>query len=77
MLDIEEFSAVINPPQAAILAVGTVKERAVVRGGKVVAATTMRVTLSSDHRQLNGIEAGRFLETLKSILENPVALVID
>ena len=77
MLDIEEFSAVINPPQAAILAVGAVKERAVARRGKVVVATTMRVTLSSDHRQLNGIEAGRFLETLKGILENPVALVID
>ena len=77
MLDVDELCAVINPPQAAILAVGAVKDRPVVRDGQIVAAKTMRVTLSCDHRQLNGIEAGRFLETLKSILENPVSLVID
>ncbi len=76
MLDIEEFSAVINPPQAAILAVGAIKDRAVVRRGQLAVGRTMRVTLSCDHRQLNGVEGGRFLETLKRLLENPVSLVL-
>jgi len=76
MLDIEEFSAVITPPQAAILAVGAIKDRPVVRGGQLAVAKTMRVTLSADHRVLNGVEAGRFLEDLKRTLENPVVLVM-
>jgi len=76
MLDIEEFSAVITPPQAAILAVGAIKDRAVVRNGQLAVAKTMRVTLSVDHRVLTGIEAGRFLEDLKHTLENPVALIV-
>jgi pyruvate dehydrogenase E2 component (dihydrolipoyllysine-residue acetyltransferase) len=76
MLDIEEFTAVIIPPQAAILAVGAIKDRAVVRDGAVTVAKTMRVTLSADHRVLNGIEAGRFVEDLKRTLENPVLLVM-
>jgi len=76
MLDIEEFSAVITPPQAAVLAVGAVKERPVVREGQLAVSRTMRVTLSADHRVLNGVEAGRFLEDLKKVLENPVLLVM-
>lgn len=76
MLDIEEFSAVIIPPQAAILAVGAIKDRPVVRGGHLTVAKTMRATLSVDHRVLNGVEAGRFLEDLKGILEKPMLLVM-
>ena len=76
MLDIEEFSAVIIPPQAAILAVGAIKERPVVRNSQLAIAKTMRVTLSVDHRVLNGVEAGRFMEELKHGLENPVVLVM-
>jgi len=76
MLDIEEFSAVITPPQAAILAVGAIKDRAVVRNGQLAVAKTMRCTLSVDHRVLNGVEAGRFLEELKRVLESPLALVM-
>jgi len=76
MLDIEEFSAVIIPPQAAILAVGAIKDRPVVRNGELIVAKTMRLTLSVDHRVLNGIEAGRFMEDLKHILENPVVLAM-
>ena len=76
MLDIDEFSAVITPPQAAILAVGAIKERPIVRNGALAIAKTMRVTLSVDHRVLNGVEAGRFLEDLKHVLETPVVLVI-
>ena len=77
MLDVEDLVAIINPPQAAILAVGTVKDRPVVRDGEVTVAQTLRATLSCDHRVLNGIEAGRFLEELKGILEHPVALVLE
>jgi pyruvate dehydrogenase E2 component (dihydrolipoamide acetyltransferase) len=76
MLDLEEFAAVINPPQAAILAVGSVKERAVVRDGAIVARRTMRVTVSCDHRIIDGVVAGRFLEELKRLLENPIILVV-
>jgi len=76
MLDVEEFSAVITPPQAAILAVGAIKERPVVRDGQVAVAKTVRVTLSVDHRVLTGVEAARFLEDFKRVLENPLALVL-
>jgi pyruvate dehydrogenase E2 component (dihydrolipoamide acetyltransferase) len=77
MVDVEELVAVINPPQAAILAVGSVKERPIVRDGRLAVAHTMRATLSCDHRVLNGIEGGRFLEELKRILENPVTLLLE
>jgi pyruvate dehydrogenase E2 component (dihydrolipoamide acetyltransferase) len=76
MHPIDEFAAVINPPQAAVLAVGALAERPVVRDGKVVASTTMRVTLSSDHRVIDGAEAARFLATLKGLLESPLRLVL-
>jgi pyruvate dehydrogenase E2 component (dihydrolipoyllysine-residue acetyltransferase) len=76
MYPIEEFAAVINPPQAAVLAVGSLGERAVVRDGAVVARQTMRVTLSSDHRVIDGAEAAQFLQTLKELLESPVRLVL-
>ena len=76
MYPIEEFAAVINPPQAAVLAVGSLAERAVVRDGAVVARQTMRVTLSSDHRVIDGAEAAQFLQTLKQMLENPLRLVL-
>jgi pyruvate dehydrogenase E2 component (dihydrolipoamide acetyltransferase) len=76
MHPIEEFAAVINPPQAAVLAVGALKDRPVVRNGQIVVAPTMRATLSSDHRVIDGVEAARFLETLKSVLENPVQLFL-
>jgi pyruvate dehydrogenase E2 component (dihydrolipoamide acetyltransferase) len=76
MYPIEEFAAVINPPQAAVLAVGSLGERPVVQGGAVVARQTMRVTLSSDHRVIDGAEAAQFLQTLKQMLESPVRLVL-
>jgi pyruvate dehydrogenase E2 component (dihydrolipoamide acetyltransferase) len=76
MYPIEEFAAVINPPQAAVLAVGAVAERAVVRDGALAARPTMRVTLSSDHRVIDGAEAAQFLKTLKEMLEAPLRLVL-
>ena len=77
MLDVEELIAVINPPQAAVLAVGAVKDRPIVRDGQLAVAKTMRATLSCDHRVLNGVEGGRFLEEIKAILENPVTLLLE
>jgi len=77
MLDVEEFAAIINPPQSALLATGSVKDRPVVRDGHLAVAKTMRATLSCDHRVVNGVEAGRFLEELKALLESPVLLLGD
>src|SRR5436309_3055765 len=76
MLPVTEFAAVINPPQAAILAVGTIRETPVVREGQVVPGRRMTVTLSCDHRIIDGVLAGRFLRELKGLLENPLALVL-
>jgi pyruvate dehydrogenase E2 component (dihydrolipoamide acetyltransferase) len=75
MLPVSEFAAVVNPPQAAILAVGAVRAVPVVRDGQVVPGRVMTVTLSCDHRVVDGVLAGRFLRELKALLENPLALV--
>jgi pyruvate dehydrogenase E2 component (dihydrolipoamide acetyltransferase) len=76
MFPVSDFAAVINPPQAAILAVGTIRDVPVVRDGQVVPGRTMTVTLSCDHRIIDGVLAGRFLRELKTLLENPLALVL-
>jgi pyruvate dehydrogenase E2 component (dihydrolipoamide acetyltransferase) len=76
MLPVDHFTAIINPPQGAILAVGAIKERPVVRDGQLRAAHTMMVTLSCDHRILDGVTAGQFLAELKKLLENPVGLLV-
>jgi pyruvate dehydrogenase E2 component (dihydrolipoamide acetyltransferase) len=76
MYPIEEFAAVINPPQAAVLATGAVAERAVVRDGVLAARRTVRATLSSDHRVIDGAEAAAFLQALKRLLENPLRLLL-
>jgi pyruvate dehydrogenase E2 component (dihydrolipoamide acetyltransferase) len=75
MFGIDEFTAVINPPEAAILAVGEMTPRPVVREGQVVVRQLMRVTLSCDHRVVDGATGARFLQTLKKILENPLYLI--
>ncbi len=76
MFPVSEFAAIINPPQAAILAVSAIREVPVVRDGAVVPGRVMTVTLSSDHRLVDGVIAGRFLRELKALLEHPVALVV-
>jgi pyruvate dehydrogenase E2 component (dihydrolipoamide acetyltransferase) len=76
MLPVSDFAAVINPPQAAILAVGAIREAAVVRAGQVVPGWLMRVTLSCDHRIIDGVLAGRFLQELKGLLESPLGLLL-
>ena len=75
MFGIDEFTAVINPPEAAILAVGAMTPRPVVRDGEVTVRQMMRVTLSCDHRVIDGAAGAKFLQTLKKILENPLYLI--
>ncbi len=75
MLDIDEFTAVINPPEAGILAVGRMAEQPVVHQGAVVIRRRMRLTMSCDHRVIDGATGARFLQTLKGMLENPLAMV--
>jgi pyruvate dehydrogenase E2 component (dihydrolipoamide acetyltransferase) len=76
MFPVSEFAAIVNPPQAAILAVGTVRTTPVVRDGAIVPGLVMTVTLSCDHRVIDGVLAGRFLRELKALLENPIALAV-
>ncbi|OGT99873.1 MAG: hypothetical protein A2085_01485 [Gemmatimonadetes bacterium GWC2_71_10] len=76
MLDIDEFTAVINPPETAILAVGRIVAKPVVLGGQVVPRRMMRVTMSCDHRAIDGATGARFLQTVKMMLENPLAMLL-
>jgi pyruvate dehydrogenase E2 component (dihydrolipoamide acetyltransferase) len=71
MFGVEQFVAVLNPPQAAILAVGATEERAVVVGGEIVARPMMTVTLTVDHRAVDGAPAAEFLQAVKALLEDP------
>ena len=71
MFGVQQFIAVLNPPQAAILAVGSVEERPVARTGEVVVRPTMTVTLTCDHRTVDGADGARFLEDVKAFLEEP------
>ena len=76
MYPVSQFAAVINPPQAAILAVGTIREVPVVDAERVVPGRMMTVTLSCDHRIIDGVIAGRFLAEVRGLLERPLALVV-
>ncbi len=76
MFGIEEFSAVINPPEAAILAVGTIRNEAVVEGDAIVPGRRMRFTMSCDHRVIDGATGAKFMAALKSTLESPVTMLL-
>jgi pyruvate dehydrogenase E2 component (dihydrolipoamide acetyltransferase) len=76
MYGIKDFTAVINPPQSTILAVGAGEERAVVRNGKIEAATIMSVTLSCDHRAVDGALGAELIGAFKTLIENPVMMVV-
>jgi pyruvate dehydrogenase E2 component (dihydrolipoamide acetyltransferase) len=76
MFGVEEFAAIINPPQAAILAVGAVKEEPVVEDGHLVVGSVMRVTLSVDHRPVDGVQAAEWMRTFVSLIENPVSILL-
>ena len=74
MLGVHTFIPIINPPQAAILGVGTIEDKPVIVKGKIEARSRLNLSLVYDHRIINGAEAARFLQTMKRILENPSAL---
>ncbi|WP_338219084.1 pyruvate dehydrogenase complex dihydrolipoamide acetyltransferase [Algoriphagus sp. oki45] len=76
MFGIEEFTAIINPPDACILAVGGIKETVIVKDGQMKIGNVMKVTLSCDHRVVDGAVGSAFLQTLKSLLEDPVRILI-
>jgi pyruvate dehydrogenase E2 component (dihydrolipoamide acetyltransferase) len=76
MFGVDEFTAIINPPEAAILAVGAMTAKPVVRNNEVVIRQMMRVTMSCDHRVVDGATGAKFLQTFKKILENPLFLVV-
>jgi pyruvate dehydrogenase E2 component (dihydrolipoamide acetyltransferase) len=76
MFSIEQFAAIITPPQSAILAVGGTADEPVVQDGRVVPGKVMRLTLSADHRVIDGVLAAAFLVELKGLLEAPLALVV-
>jgi len=76
MYDVTEFTAIINPPESAILAVGTVQQLPVVDQGAIRVGHRMRVTMSSDHRVIDGALAAQFLAEVKRLLETPVSLFV-
>jgi pyruvate dehydrogenase E2 component (dihydrolipoamide acetyltransferase) len=76
MMDIEEFTAIINPPDSAILAVGAIKEKVVKKGDGFAVTNVMKLTLSCDHRSVDGAVGAAFLQTLKKFLENPINMLV-
>ena len=76
MFGIDEFTAIINPPDACILAVGGIQQVPVVKNGMVVPGNVMKVTLSCDHRVVDGATGAAFLQTLKALLEEPVRMLV-
>lgn len=76
MFDIDEFTAIINPPDACIMAVGSIKECAVVKNGELAVGHQMKVTLSCDHRIVDGVTGAKFLQTFKALLEEPLRMIV-
>jgi pyruvate dehydrogenase E2 component (dihydrolipoamide acetyltransferase) len=76
MFGIDQFTAIINPPEAGILAIGGVEEKPVVIDGQLEVRQRMRVTMSCDHRVIDGATGAKFLQTLKGYIENPLSLVL-
>jgi pyruvate dehydrogenase E2 component (dihydrolipoamide acetyltransferase) len=75
MFGIEQFAAIINPPESAILAVGAIREEVRVRDGAFRAGQAMTLTLSADHRIIDGLPAAQFMARLRAFLENPAELI--
>lgn len=76
MFDIEEFTAIINPPNACILAVGAIMQKPVVKEGQVVPGNVMKVTLSCDHRVVDGVKGANFLRTFRRYIEDPITMFV-
>jgi pyruvate dehydrogenase E2 component (dihydrolipoamide acetyltransferase) len=75
MFGITEFTSIINQPNSAILSVGAIVEKPVVKDGQIVVGNTMKLTLACDHRTVDGATGSAFLQTLRSYLENPVTML--
>ena len=76
MMDIDEFTAIVNPPDACILAVGKIAPTPIVEGSNIVVKQILKLTLSCDHRIVDGAVGARFLQTLKGFLETPICMLI-
>jgi len=76
MFGIDQFTAIINPPEAGILAIGGVEEKPVVVDGQLEVRSRMRVTMSCDHRVIDGATGAKFLQTVRQYIENPLSLII-
>jgi len=76
MYDVDNFIAIVNPPEAAILAVGSARELAVVENGVIKTGWRMKTTISVDHRVSDGAEAARFMQALRVYLEEPLRLIV-
>jgi pyruvate dehydrogenase E2 component (dihydrolipoamide acetyltransferase) len=74
--EVDSFTAIINPPEAAILAVGTVRDVPIVRDGQIVPGKTLKITIAADHRVTDGAEAARFMQVVKQNLEEPLRLLV-
>jgi pyruvate dehydrogenase E2 component (dihydrolipoamide acetyltransferase) len=75
MFGIDQFTAIINPPEAGILAIGAIEDKPVVEGGEVKVRKRMRVTMSCDHRVIDGALGAKFLQTLRRLVENPLGML--
>jgi pyruvate dehydrogenase E2 component (dihydrolipoamide acetyltransferase) len=76
MFGIEEFTAIVNPPDACIMAVGGIKQTPIVKDGQIKVGNIMKVTLSCDHRVVDGSIGAAFLQTFKSLMEDPVRILV-
>ena len=77
MFDIYEFTSIINQPNSAILSVGAIISKPVVRNSQVVIGNVMKLTLACDHRSVDGVTGSLFLQTLRNYIENPITLLIS
>jgi pyruvate dehydrogenase E2 component (dihydrolipoamide acetyltransferase) len=76
MFGIDEFTAIINPPDACILAIGAINQVPVVKNGQITVGNVMKVTLSCDHRVVDGASGASFLQTLQKLLEEPLRMLV-
>ena len=77
MFGIQEFTSIINQPNSAILSVGSIVQKPVVKDGNIVVGNTMKLTLACDHRTVDGSTGAQFLQTLRGYIENPITMLVS